>query len=255
MIRAFLLAVALMAMAAVAAGQTEHEPSALTSVIVPVVGNTLGANGVTWKTDLELFNDQPREVTVAIELASPFGFVSYSLAPGETMRLPDVVGEVFGTQGSPSPLIVKTSGRRSIIIRAAVYGVRGAERFPPHDITVNYRPAYYPTRILHGLAFSDAFRTNIGLVNLGSESADFTLALQRVSGRNLAVTRVSVPASSLWHFSVQSAFPLITKGDHFSVVIETGSNDTYVYGSVVENATNIARFVEPNLGPSLAAQH
>ena len=225
-----------------------------TMVIIPVVGNTPGANGVTWKTDLELHNDQPNEVVVAIELANPFNFVSQTLAPGETVRMQDVVGQAFGIEGSPSPLIIRTSGRRSILIRAIAYGVRGGEVFPPHEIAVQYRPTFFPTRVLHNLAFSDAYRTNIGLANLGTRSADFLLALQKINGRNLAVTRVTVPANSLWHFSVQSAFPLITKGENFSVLIETSSPDTYVYGSVVENATNIARFIEPNLASSLAAQ-
>ena len=225
-----------------------------TMVIVPVVGNTLGANGVVWKTDLELHNDQPNEVIVAIELANPPNFVSQTLAPGETLRMQDVVGQSFGVEGSPSPLIIRTSGRRSILIRAIAYGVRGGEVFPPHEIAVQYRPVFFPTRVLHNLAFSDDYRTNIGLANLGTRSADFILALQRLNGRNLAVTRVSIPANSLWHFSVQSAFPLITKGENFSVLIETSSPDTYVYGSVVENATNAGRFIEPNLAGSLAAQ-
>ncbi|MGZ8796250.1 MAG: hypothetical protein ACXW2F_02810, partial [Thermoanaerobaculia bacterium] len=61
--------------------------------------------------------------------------------------------------------------------------------------------------------------------------------------------------NSLWHMSIQSAFPLITSGDNFSVVVETASPDTHVYASVIENATNSARFVEPSLGASpLGAQ-
>src|SRR5215207_3415116 len=80
----------------------------ISTVVVPVVGNTLGANGVTWKTDLELFNDQPREVIVAIELANPLQFVSQTLAPGETVRIQDVVGQSFGIESAPSPLIIRT---------------------------------------------------------------------------------------------------------------------------------------------------
>src|SRR5688500_8548566 len=78
-----------------------------TMVIIPLVGNTLGANGVVWKTDLELYIEQPNEVIVAIELANPSNFVSQTLAPGETVRMQDVVGQSFGVEGSPSPLIVR----------------------------------------------------------------------------------------------------------------------------------------------------
>jgi hypothetical protein len=92
-------------------------------------------------------------------------------------------------------------------------------------------------------------------VNLGPATADFILALQHVPGRNLAVTRISLPSNALWHMSIQSAFPLITDGDHFAVLVETASPDTYVYASVIENATNVARFVQPTLGvPTAPAQ-
>jgi hypothetical protein len=55
---------------------------------------------------------------------------------------------------------------------------------------------------------------------------------------------VTVPPSTLRHFSIQTAFPLITSGDHFSVVVETSNPETYVYASVIENATTTARFVD-----------
>jgi len=74
-----------------------------------------------------------------------------------------------------------------------------------------------------------------------------------VPGRNLAVTRISIPPNALWHMSIQAAFPLITNGDHFAVVVETTSPETYTYASVIENATNVARFVQPGLGASPAS--
>lgn len=248
------LAVLLAALPAAAQTTPETETAAMTAVVIPVVGNTLGANDVRWKTDLELLNDQRTAVIVTIEMASPFGFVSYTMAPGETLRFPDIVGQVFGSEDALSPLIVRTNARRSVSIRASAYGVRGSETFPPHEIAISYRSTYFPSRILQGLVFSDDFRTNIGLVNLGTKEAEFVLALQRIRGRNLAVTRLTLPPNSLWHFSVQSAFPLVSKGDSFSVLVETPSPDTYVYGSVVANATNVARFIASDVSTPVTAQ-
>lgn len=240
---------AVLLVAAVASAQPANDANPVSTVVIPMAGNILGANGVRWKTDLEIYNDQPDEVVIAIELVNPTSFVSYTLAAGDRLRFTDVVGEVFGNEGAISPIIVRTLGRRPVSIRASTYGVRGTETFPPSPIAVNYRPTYFPTRLLDGLAFSDVHRTNIGLANLGTKAADFTLALQRVRGRNVAVTRVTIPPQTLEHFSIQWAFPLITKGDHFAVLIETGATETYVYGSVVENSTNIARFVDSLPGP------
>ena len=87
----------------------------------------------------------------------------------------------------------------------------------PEPIAITYSATYFPLRALSGLSFSDTFRTNIGLANLGEHEAIFTLALQRVPGRNVAVTRYRVSPNALVHTSVQSLFPMITKGDDFTV--------------------------------------
>ena len=225
------------------------EPAPVTTVVIPVVGSVVGANGVRWKTDLELYNSESNDVTVAVELAiDPDKILLMPMASGQGVRFLDVIGEAFGADGLMSPIVIRTSGRRSVSIRATAYGVRGAETFRPQPITINYGPTYAPVRVLNGLSFSDELRTNIGLANLSSDDVDFTLALQRIPGRNLAVRRIRVPRTALWHFSIQTAFPMITKGDRFTVVIETSAPDTYVYASVIENTTNTARFVDPLFG-------
>ena len=250
------LGAALLGMAAAAPllGQTSAQtpapppppPPAFVDVVVPVVGSVRGANEVHWKTDLELQNTEPREVTVIIELAlDPDRFVMQPLAPGQRARFGDVMGELFGVDGMMSPLLIRTSGTRSVSIRANVYGTQGGQVFPHEPITINYGNMYAPRRVLQNLSFSDDFRTNIGLANLTTKPVEFLLALERIPGRNLAVTRVPVPPNALWHFSIQQAFPLITKGDNFSVVIETSAVETHCYASVIENSTHSARFVDP----------
>ena len=115
------------------------------------------------------------------------------------------------------------------------------------QIPLDYASNFFPTRVLQGLSFSDDFRTNIGLSNLGDKDAVFTLALQRVPGRNVAVTHIALPPSSLWHASIQTVFPLITSGGNFSVVVETASPETHMYASVIENGTDNARYVSPSI--------
>jgi hypothetical protein len=69
-----------------------------------------------------------------------------------------------------------------------------------------------------------------------------------VPGRNLAVSRFTIPPNTLWHQSVQMLFPLIQAGEDFSVLVECFSRNTYVYASVLDNATNEARFVTSIIG-------
>lgn len=250
------LVVLLLLAASAAVGQqmpveAEQTKEVLTTVVVPVVGTVVGANGVRWKTDLLLNNDQRTEATVAIEMpaAADQPFIILTLAPGEVQRFTDVVAQAFGIDAALSPLIVTTNNRRSVLIGATVYGLRTDGEFTdPQPIAVQYGPSYYPLRVLHGLSFSDDYRTNIGLANLSDQPAEFVLALQRLQGRNLAVTNVIVPPHKLWHMPVQSLFPLITKGDDFSVLIETPTPDTICYASVIENATSRAKFVQSTIG-------
>lgn len=230
--------------------QTADAPPPMTSVVVPVVGTVNGPMGVRWKTDVELRNDMRTEATVALTLpaAPDQPAILTSIAPGDTLRFTDVVGEAFGMDSALSPLVVSTLGRRSVSIRATAYGVRGDEIFKPQPIAVSYGSTYFPIRVLSGLSFSDDYRTNIGLANLGDQPAQISLALQRIPGRNIAVTNVVLAPNSLWHFSLNSFFPLVTDGGNFTVVVESLQPATYVYASVIENATTTATFVQPTVG-------
>lgn len=221
------------------------------TAVVPVVGSVFGATMVRWRTDVEIVNDTGRDTDVALEL--PFApdspAILLTLSPGQSQRFLDLTGEAFGISDVMSPLRVTTAGRRSVTVRAQVYALReGGEPSPTEPLSVFIGPSFYPVRVLDGLAFSDAFRTNIGLVNFGSRDAEFLLALQRIPGRTIAFTPVTVHAGAMQHLSIQSVFPLITEGSGFSVVVETNAADTYVYASVIESANHAGRFVAPRVG-------
>jgi hypothetical protein len=224
----------------------KQEVPVMTTVVVPVVGNVDGINGYRWKTDVILQNDLPTEATVALSLpTAPDEPAMITTVPGgQTVMFSDIVAS-FGLETALSPLVVQTAGRRSIGIAATVYGVRGADVTKPQAISVEYAHAADPQRVLAGLSFSDEYRTNVGIVNLGEHDATFTVALQRVPGRNLAITHFTMRPNSNWHASIQTLFPLISNGTDFSIVVETSAPNTYVYASVIENETNVARFVQP----------
>ncbi|HJW92474.1 MAG TPA: hypothetical protein VJ901_02550 [Thermoanaerobaculia bacterium] len=247
-----LKALAIAALPAIALAQAP--PSV--RVIVPVVGSVIGAGEVRWRTALELVNDSRADVTVAITLMTVPDQPAWltTISAGETVAFTDVVGEAFGGDAVLSPLVVDTLGRRSVTVRAAAYGTKEDKVFRPEPITIAYGATWTPIRVLQGLSFSDAFRTNVGLVNLSARETTFHIAVQRLPGRNLAVAHVPMPAYGMWHVPIQTLFPMITKGDDFTLVIETADPQTYVYASVVENETNSATFVQPQVGTSAVVQ-
>lgn len=233
---------ALLLLAATAGAQ-----ESLSTVIVPVVGTTVGP-GVVWRTDLEVVNDTGSPVDVAMDLvtAPDDPVILFDLGPGQTTRFADVIGQAFGLPFALSPLRVTSSARRALTVRATVYGVHDGKVTKPQPVVVYSGQTYSPLRALDGLAFTDEFRTNIGLVNFGESPAEFLLALQRIPGRNLAVSYLTVEPSKLAQTSIQSLFPMIAKGEDFTVVVETISRDTYVYASVIDNE-HAARFIVPRV--------
>ncbi len=220
------------------------------SVLVPIVGSVVGPGAIRWKTDVELHNDSREEMFVALKLptAPDQPTIAFTLPPGGVQRFEDVVAEGFGMDVALSPLVVETLGKRSARVVATAYAIRDTGVTRGEPIPVVFSNAAYPLRTLNNLSFSDVFRTNIGLVNLGEKDATFTLGLQRLAGRNIAVARITIGPNSLAHSSIQSLFPLIAAGDDFNVVIETTGPNTYVYASVIENATSEARFIAPSIG-------
>ena len=235
-------------LAALGARAQEIETS---TIVVPIVGNIPGI-GVRWVTAVELRNNTgaPVEVWMLLPTTAEAQAFNRTLAPNETVVMSDVIAQAFGTTTALSPLKVITTGRRSVTVRANVYPVRGdGQVLAAEPITVDYGAGFYPIRHLPGLAFSDNFRTNIGLVNLSEEKqATFVLALQRLPGCNVAVSRITLPPESLSHTSIQSLFPLITSGSDFTIVVETASPDTFVYASVIDNNTTAAHFIQANVG-------
>lgn len=222
----------------------------VSTTVVPVVGSAYGVSRARWLTDVELVNDTGTPVDVAIELvAVPDAPVFFTtLSAGQVQRFTDIVTQAFGIESALSPLRVTTGGRRSVRVRAQAYAVRGTDVSIPQPLDAYVRETWFPIRVLDNLGFSDELRTNIGLVNLDETEAEFLLALQRVPGRNVAITRIRVGAGSLLHISIQSLFPMMTAGDGFSVVVETAARQTHVYASVIRNADNNAKFIASRVG-------
>jgi len=226
-----------------------QDAARMSTAVVPIVGNVVGSQTERWRTDVEIVNDTGAAADVALELpnAPDQPAIFLSLAPGERQRFGDITAQAFGIESVLSPLRITTSGRRSVTIRANVYADSANGVSKPQPIATYFAPQYAPMRVLDGLAFGDGMRTNIGFVNFGERPAEFVLALQRIPGRNLAVTRVLIPPGGLNHDAIQLLFPLITEGAGFSVVVESLAPETYVYASVIDNDTQEGTFIAPRV--------
>ena len=225
------------------------EPTSI-SIIVPVVASTVGSNDTHWKTYVELHNDFKTELTVALSLpaAKDQPVIMLTLPPGGVQRFDDVVGEAFGMDNVLSPLVVQTLGHKSVRVSASAYAIKGGTITRPQPIPVTDAASFFPLRVLPALSYSDALRTNIGLVNLGEQPAVITIALRSQTGDMVATSRIDLAPDSMRHEAMQLLFPSMKNGDNYTVLVETASRETYVYASVVDNTTNEARFIVPVVG-------
>ena len=231
-----------------ASPQAAPEPSAdnvVTETVVPVVANLTGMFGIEWRTQLFLSNDVSREVDVAVTLPGVDGpFYFTSLAPGASVNFNDVIRETFGLDRAMGPLLIRTSGRFPVTAIASIYGVRDGNVVGVQRVPVLAQPPFGTLRLLSNLILSDNFRTNVGLVNYSERPVTFSAALQRISGRDVATTVMTVAPDSVTHMSMAGMFPLVSDGGTYSIVVEASSPQSFAYASVLNNDTNDARFVD-----------
>ncbi|HVT04495.1 MAG TPA: hypothetical protein VHL58_14100 [Thermoanaerobaculia bacterium] len=229
--------------AASAAAQDNAVVSA--QAVVPVIGSVPGVGNCEWRTDVALSNGVGRTVQVVLSMvgAPNEPFLLIELRPGETSLFTDIARQTFGVTGVLAPLVIETLGARSVSVGATAYAVRGNDISEPEVLPVMYRQSHPLMETLTPLTFNDTFRANVGMGNIGDVPVTFVIALQRIAGRNLATTKVQVGPRSLLHVSIQSLFPLLSEGDDVALVVQEPAAGAYVYGSVIANATNNARFV------------
>ncbi len=225
------------------------EPELVVSrAVVPSTGQVVGMKGVLWRSDVAILNDAPEPVTVVISpLAAPEAFQMRSLEAGESILFANVA-ESFGI-GGVAPLLVQTLARRSVTVFATAYGIAEGRLTPTIFLPVLYGELPPSVQLLRGLAMNDDTRTNIGMINLGTDAAPLTLALQRLEGRPIATLTVVLPPEGSYHVPLNELFPLVGEADDVTLVVDSPAPRTFAYAVVLSNANHAGTFVSPTAMP------
>ena len=225
-------------------GQTEDP--AVHRMFIPVVGHLQGVGGVLWKTDLSLVNETASELTVGLTLLAgdqPFFFTTMSA--GQQIPLTELVGEVLATPGVKGVLEVRSIGSAPVTTQTIVSGWKDGRRITSQNIP-NYPASIGPVSgVLRGLRADDEYRTNVGIANASDGVRLVTLAIQRIDGRSIGITTLVLAPGELVHESVLRLFPVLGSGRDLTLVAEPSDDGVVVYATVLDNATNRARFIEP----------
>ncbi|HUO85222.1 MAG TPA: hypothetical protein VM534_08925 [Thermoanaerobaculia bacterium] len=227
------------------AQEPEVEIGDVYRVFIPVVGRVAGPAGVQWRSTLAIYNPNRTEVFVGVTLVSTEQPLGFTLGPGQSMVIEDPVGQSFGIDALLSLLEVASLGG-AVSVGSTAWGILDDQtRTPVQDIPVLLAPLPPGVWALNDLRQDEVFRTTLGLANFGDDAVIIRVALQRIAGRNLAISELTLPPRSLLHGPLEKWFPLMPEGEDLTVIVDSVSSTFYAYASVVRNSDHAGRFVLP----------
>lgn len=245
--------------------------------VIPVVGNTSGANNTRWKTEFNLFNPQAHPLKVSLVYMVTGGeFVSGNLKeilvtidPNMTGWSEEVVGELFDKTGTGSilaatfaednPGIPNEVLDRSFLVNSKTYNTASSGTFgqgiPGTWVGLLDTDTDGITAIAHGVTNkgvgNEGFRANFGAVNLGPGTARMLLTVYDDEGR-LVANKLPFDLPPYGHMQ-----------DRLPVVVEHGSVEFFVddpfasdpekytvvfpYVSIVDNRSGDGVYIQPPL--------
>jgi hypothetical protein len=205
---------------------------------IPVIVHAKSARGGTWRSDLTFFN--PGAGAVSVRLAAGERATSFEIARASQAVVTDAVWLLLSRDGA-WPLSVKASS--AVQVQATNNAI---EESGTHGASLPCLPLERSLRqgesvFLSGLRQDSEFRTNIGLSNTGTETAEVEIELFSANGTRLHSYRQTVDPLS-W---VQTVEPL-AKGpagaarDGYARVSIRAGHGVFAVSSVIDNRTNDA---------------
>ena len=224
------------------------------SLLLPSLAHLPGANGTVWRSDVELYNPGAEAIVVGLAAVprgerAAAGQVALTLPAGTAVRLDDALASWLGVEEAATLQLASWGG--SVLAAARTYNETAAGTFG------QFIPPYLPgegvgaggeARLLHLAHAADrntGFRTNLGLVSVGTEPATVDLELRDGEGALVGLRRAEVPAG----VSVQlnDVFREFTSGDLGTAVAVARPlhGSVLTYASVVDNRSGDPIFVRP----------
>lgn len=211
----------------------------------PVVSRVPGVNETQWRTDLVVTNRHDHlasEVSMIFLPAIGEGIQHrFTLAPRQTVTMPDVVLETFGVServgtiwmGAQNPAV-------SIAGHARIYNA-GNPAGEFGQVVHALPPDKLPKTIwLSGLTGIGGNRSNAGIANPSNDEANFSISWYDKDGEQRGAVSLSVgPWKVMLINDVFSALG-VAPDEGLTLRIRSSIHPLYAYGSVVRNDTGDA---------------
>jgi len=217
-------------------------------LFVPSVAHSPGAQGTRWRTDLAVVN--PNQSTLPVDLVfSPYNAATsptvrtVSLPPHGTIEWQDVLVSLFGysDQGAIKGT-VEIRSDMTAYVSSRTYNDAGSGTFGQSYPAVSRGEALTASdrAVIPQLVHTSLFRSNAGVVNVGSGDCSIELVLHRSSGEALGkALTVTLGPGRYWQwddvFKLSGGTSASTGYATVKVLTENGR--IWAYGSVVDNTS------------------
>ncbi|MCM2316289.1 MAG: hypothetical protein NDJ92_14165 [Thermoanaerobaculia bacterium] len=234
------------------------------NMYIPVAGRAAGANNTLFRTDVRIFNPSSTDdISVSIHYL-PQGIEGTNI-PGRLVTVPkrqmvvlnDIVGNFFGeTQDTIGALRLDsdTDASYEFVADSRIYtdspNPAVAGTYGQYVPAMELDDAKLKTVVLHlkspfnvGIPGSGgSYRSNVGVMNPGSETATVTSRLYGADGTPLGTGAVQmIPPKSMRQLSLAALFGGVFFPDGF-VTFES-TQPVYTYGSVIDNNSGDQVFI------------
>jgi len=218
---------------------------------VPVISRDNGSSGSEWRSDLGLLGADIDGANVELRFrgSDPVATRAITVAPGAMVQLVDIVDWISPGSSGSGALEICADG--TLVIDSRTYNLLASDHACSPDGTFGQHLAGVldtaglaegESARLGQLRESPTFRTNIGLVNMGVETATIRIELFDATGATLADYEIGLEAGQ-W---AQENRPFEKKAGREDleaasarVTIVSGGG-VVAYASVIDNRTNDA---------------
>ncbi|HEU5162873.1 MAG TPA: carboxypeptidase-like regulatory domain-containing protein, partial [Thermoanaerobaculia bacterium] len=228
----------------------QTQPSAPTTLFIPAVINTPGAENSFWRTDVWIYNPSQGALTITA------AYLTGTLNPAErTITIPskgqveiaNVVERLFGAGGlgairlsAPSPFVA-VSRTFNTPPNASTVGTFG------FSIAAMEKSRTMGRAVLPGISQGTTARTNIGIMNPHEHPITVAARLHSSGGAVVGNATVTIAPLSVQQPSVALLFGSIELAEGY-VVLSSEDGSFFSYASVVDNKSGDPTLVLPSAG-------
>ncbi len=207
---------------------------------IPVIAHATGANGANWASNVAVLNAGASATPIRLALyiggQKLTGTSQNPLAPGQMAVFYDLVAQ-FGVSGGGA---LEVGADQPIVVTSRTYNTVNGKTYGQFLDAYSAADGLSPGQVavLNQLQESTAFRTNIGVVNLGATAATAKITLYDASGSTVGSFNVSL-APGQWKQDQQPFSKRFgrTNTTGYATVSVTSGSGIVAYASVIDNGS------------------